>query len=218
MTGLSQVDLAAVSREMERAGVLTGPLSASLIAGGRSNLTYRIADGEAEWVLRMPPHAGRTPSAHDVAREFRVTSALAAGSDIPVARPVLLCEDESVLGGPFTIAEHVGGAAVRTRAQLDGMDTATLGRVLDDLLTVLAQLHGTDIEKVGLQGWGRAEGYAQRQLRRWSGQWEIVGASSDRPAAAELIRRLEGNLPEQHSRGVVHGDYRIDNTLVSRRL
>jgi aminoglycoside phosphotransferase (APT) family kinase protein len=214
MTGLATLDLAAVSREMERAGVVTGTLSASLIAGGRSNLTYRIADGDGQWVLRMPPRSGRTPSAHDVAREYRVTSALAAGSDIPVARPVLLCEDESVLGGPFTVVEHVEGAAIRTREQVDEMDARTLARVVDDLLTVLARLHRTDIEKVGLQGWARAEGYAERQLRRWSGQWELVGASPDRPAAAELIRRLEGNLPHQHARAVVHGDYRIDNTLL----
>ena len=214
MTHLTARDLAAVSREMRRAGVVTGTLSASLIAGGRSNLTFRIADGQGQWVLRMPPRSGRTPSAHDVAREFRVTSALAVRSDIPVARPVVLCEDESVLGGPFTVAEHVDGAAVRTREELDGMDTRTLASVVDDLIAVLARLHSTDVKKVGLEGWARAEGYAQRQLRRWAGQWELVGRSSDRPAAAELMRRLKGALPAQHATAVVHGDYRIDNTLL----
>ena len=95
-----------------------GPLRAELVAGGRSNLTYRVTDGVARWVVRRPPLAGLTASAHDMAREWRVTSALLA-TDVPIARPVIVCENERVLGAPFTVAEWVDGIMVRDRADLD---------------------------------------------------------------------------------------------------
>ncbi|WP_116198655.1 phosphotransferase [Amycolatopsis circi] len=93
---------------------MRGGLESHLIAGGRSKLTYRLSDGDASWVLRTPPRAGRTPSAHDVAREYRVTAAL-AGTGVPVARAVALCEDESLIGGPFAVAEYVDGHTIQTQ-------------------------------------------------------------------------------------------------------
>ncbi|MCK5928718.1 MAG: phosphotransferase, partial [Nocardioides sp.] len=106
---------------MAGAGVdLARPLTARLIAGGRSNLTFRLDDGSSAWVMRTPPRAGRTPSAHDVAREYRVTSALGA-TDVPVPPAVVLCEDESLIGGPFAVSGFVPGVTVQTAAQLDGL-------------------------------------------------------------------------------------------------
>ncbi len=109
-TSLTERELLGVAAAMAAAGVrLSGPLTSSLIAGGRSNLTFRLGDGTDQWVLRTPPRSGRTPSAHDVAREFRVTSALGA-TDVPVAHAVLLHEDDDVLGGPFSVANFVVGS------------------------------------------------------------------------------------------------------------
>ncbi|WP_406034209.1 phosphotransferase family protein [Nocardioides sp. NBC_00163] len=188
-------------------------LDATLIAGGRSNLTYRLDAGETSWVLRMPPRKGRTPSAHDVAREYRVTKAL-ADSAVPVARPLLLCEDERVIGAPFTVVEHVSGATIRTATDLDGLEDQVVGTVSRRLIEALAALHRVDAEKVGLAGFGRPDGYAARQLRRWTGQWELIGDGSHAVAAAELSRRLAASMPAQGTTSIVHGDYRIDNVIL----
>jgi aminoglycoside phosphotransferase (APT) family kinase protein len=212
MTDLSDADLAAVSDQLSAAGVSHTRLTATLIAGGRSNLTYVLSDGGSRWVLRTPPRWGRTPSAHDVGREYRVTSALAAHSAVPVARPVLICEDEVALGVPFTVVEFVHGAAVRTRSDLDRLDDGTVALIARSLVETLAELHRVDHVAAGLAGFGRPDGYAARQLRRWAGQWELVG--SEQPGAAELVARLTADVPEQLRAAVVHGDYRIDNTLL----
>jgi aminoglycoside phosphotransferase (APT) family kinase protein len=104
--------LVAVAERMRAGGVPpAGPLEAELIAGGRSNLTYRLTDGSRRWVLRTPPRHGRTPSAHDVVREYRVTAALGP-TDVPVPPAVLLCEDDEPIGGPFVISDYVDGAVV----------------------------------------------------------------------------------------------------------
>ncbi len=124
---LSEAELAAVRERMVAAGVdVSERLRAELIAGGRSNLTFRLDDGVGSWVLRMPPRVGRTPSAHDVAREHRVTSAL-TGSDVPVARPVVLCEDESAIGLPFFVAEYVAGVTVRSDSDLAALERRDRG-------------------------------------------------------------------------------------------
>lgn len=214
-SSLSPAELEAVADRMNAAGAdLAGPLDARLIAGGRSNLTYRLDDGASAWVMRMPPRSGRTPSAHDVAREFRVTSALAA-SGVPVARPVVLCEDESVIGLPFVVAAFVAGRTVQSRRDLDELDDATLGLTTRRLLEALAGLHSVDHVAVGLERFGHPDGYAQRQVRRWTGQWEIVGDPVLAPLAGELGTRLAAATFDQRSTGVVHGDYRIDNTILS---
>ncbi len=211
---LSSEDLAAVGVEMVRAGVdIAAPLTCSLIAGGRSNLTYRLGDGVNLWVLRMPPRLGRTPSAHDVAREYRVTTALAA-SDVPVAPPVLLCEDESVIGSPFAVAGFVTGHTVQSRQDLERLDDRMVGLVIERLVETLARLHAVDHVAAGMEAFGRPEGYAERQVRRWSGQWEIVGEPVLSPLARELGARLARTRFEQRSTGIVHGDYRIDNTIL----
>ncbi|MBA2953826.1 phosphotransferase [Nocardioides sp. MAH-18] len=213
---LSSEDLRVVAAAIGGAGrQVTGELEATLITSGRSNLTYAITDGASRWILRTPPRVGRTPSAHDVARELRVTAALAA-TDVPVAAPVVLVEDETAIGIPFTVVDFVDGTAVQTQAQLDGFDDRELGDVVTSLVSTLATLHRVSPVAVGLEGFGRPDGYAERQLRRWSRQWETVGAGELGPLAAEVASRLEAAVPEQRATSVVHGDYRIDNTILAR--
>ncbi|MDI6910865.1 MAG: phosphotransferase family protein [Nocardioides sp.] len=199
---------------MAAAGVpLVGPLAARPIVGGRSNLTFRLTDGEGRWVLRTAPRSGRTPSAHDVAREFRVTRAL-RGTGVPVPPAVLLHLEDDVLGSPFTVAEFVDGTCVQSRADLDELTDAVVHECGERLIQTLAALHAVRPETVGLEDFGRRDGYAERQVRRWSGQWEIVGVPDLKSLAVETGRRLAGAVPEQRSSGIVHGDYRIDNTIL----
>jgi aminoglycoside phosphotransferase (APT) family kinase protein len=215
MTALTTSELASVAAAMTQAG--TAParsLRASLIAGGRSNLTYVLTDGATRWILRTPPREGRTVSAHDVAREHRVTAAL-GNTDVPVASAVLLCEDEQALGVPFTVSAFVDGQALRFADDLAGYDDRRLAEVVGNLLTTLATLHRVDHVAVGLSDFGRPDGYASRQLRRWSGQWETVGVNEHRALATSVIEGLARSMPTQSATAIVHGDFRIDNTLVS---
>ncbi len=213
-SSLTEAELSKVADAMADAGAeLSGPLRSSLIAGGRSNLTFRIGDGTSDWVLRTPPRAGRTPSAHDVAREYRVTSALGA-TEVPVAGAVLLCEDDAVLGGPFAVAEYVTGRAIQSGADLDDLEERTVAEVIGQLVETLATLHAVDHVAVGLERFGRPDAYASRQLKRWAGQWELVGDRTLDVLAGEVSQRLSDRLPEQRSTGIVHGDFRIDNTLL----
>lgn len=213
---LSRRDLSAVAEAIRGAGrEVGGEVEATLLTSGRSNLTYVITDGRSRWVLRTPPRVGRTPSAHDVAREFRVTSALAT-TDVPVAAPVVLVDDESTIGVPFTVVDFVDGTAVQSRTELDRLDDAELGEVVTALVGTLAALHRVSPADVGLEGFGRPDAYAERQLRRWSRQWETVGTPDLDGLATELARRLTAAVPTQRATSVVHGDFRIDNTLLSR--
>jgi aminoglycoside phosphotransferase (APT) family kinase protein len=214
VTNLDARELAAISAYLATAGVpVAGRLESQLIAGGRSNLTFRLKDECSSWVLRMPPRTGRTPSAHDVAREFRVTAAL-QGTGVPVPAAVALCEDESVIGGPFAVSDYVKGTTVQSRTDLDALDETTIAVITTRLVEALAAIHDVDYISVGLESFGRPDGYSARQIRRWTGQWEIVGAPALADQAAELSRRLASAVPVQRCTSVVHGDFRIDNTLL----
>ncbi|MDZ5622381.1 phosphotransferase family protein [Nocardioides bizhenqiangii] len=215
MTTPSRHELALVARALSGAGVeVAGPLEAEPISGGRSNLTSVISDGRSRWILRTPPRAGRTASAHDVAREHRVTAAL-ADSGVPVPPALLLCEDESLLGVPFTVSGHVEGAAIRTQADLAEHDDQAVVAMTSDLLSTLAALHRVDHVAAGLEDFGRPEGYAARQLNRWSRQWDSVGLSDLDSLARAVMARLAARVPPQRATSVVHGDFRIDNTLIA---
>lgn len=217
MSMLTSEELAGIAAAMTEAGVvLDGPLRAHALTAGRSNLTYRLDDDRASWVLRTPPRLGRTPSAHDVAREFRAIQAVGR-SAVPVPPAVLLHEDEDLLGAPFAISGYVDGRTIQTRDQLADLDDVQLASAIEALSRTLAALHAVDHVAVGLERFGRPDGYAARQLKRWSGQWEIVGAgfaASVGELADVLVARLADRLPEQTATGIVHGDYRLDNTLV----
>jgi aminoglycoside phosphotransferase (APT) family kinase protein len=214
VTDLSRGELDAIATYLRTVNVPTeGPLNARLIAGGRSNLTFELRDRAHRWVLRTPPRSGRTPSAHDVIREYRVTSALAK-TDVPVPAPVAAYDREDLIGGAFAISEFVEARTVQTREQLDLFDDETVGLLTRALVEALATLHRVDHVAAGLELLGRPDGYAARQLKRWSGQWEIVGQKALTGLEAELRQRLHWALPEQKDVSVVHGDYRIDNTMI----
>ena len=214
---LEGLDLVALDRHLRSVGVpRSGELRADLIAGGRSNLTFLVFDDVSKWVLRRPPLHGLTPSAHDMAREYRVVAALAA-TPVPVARAVTMSNDESVLGAPFQMVEYVPGRVVRTVAELEALgDKDTIERCVDTLIKVLADLHAVDPAAVGLGDFGKASGYLERQVRRWGSQWELIRLPDD-PRDGDVNRlhsALGQAIPQQSRSSIVHGDYRIDNTML----
>ncbi|ANI42561.1 phosphotransferase family protein [Mycolicibacterium vaccae] len=217
MTDLEGLDLAALDRHLREVGVpRSGDLRAELIAGGRSNLTFLVGDDASQWVLRRPPLHGLTPSAHDMAREYRVVAAL-ADTAVPVARAVTMRNDDSVLGAPFQMVEYVAGRVVRHTDQLRALgDSETIEKCVDALIKVLADLHSVDPDAVGLADFGKPSGYLERQVRRWGSQWDLVKQADD-PCDADvrkLHQRLTEALPPQSRTSIVHGDYRIDNTIL----
>ncbi|MEW2523906.1 phosphotransferase family protein [Streptomyces sp. NPDC047071] len=196
-----------------RPGLLGGgPLTARLIEGGRSNLTYAVTDGAARWVVRRPPLGHVLATAHDMRREHRVISALHPTA-VPVPRPVLLCEDESVVGAPFYVMEFVEGTPYRTAEQLAPLGPERTRATVLGLVDALVDLHAVDPEAVGLADFGRPEGFLDRQLRRWGKQ---LAASRGRELAGieELHAALGRALPASPAPAVVHGDYRLDNVLI----
>ena len=208
------LDLQALGAFLAECGVaIDGPLSVRLIDGGRSNLTFAVSDGRTRWVVRRPPTGGVTPSAHDVAREFRVTRALERTA-VPVARTIALCEDPAVIGATFTVVEFVQGTSIRSQAQLQELSAPAVAACVTGLVTAFAALHRVDYEGIGLGRFGRPHGYAARQLRRWAGQWDIVSTGGS-DLADRLSRRLADSIPEQRYSSIVHGDFRIDNTLLA---
>ncbi len=217
MTSLEGLDLDALDRHLRAEGIArSGELRAQLIAGGRSNLTFLIADDQSKWVLRRPPLHGLTPSAHDMAREYRVVAAL-ADTAVPVARAVTMSNDDSVLGAPFQMVEHVEGLVVRSASELAALgDEAVINGSVDALIRVLAELHAVDPDAVGLGDFGKPAGYLERQVRRWGSQWDLVRLPDD-PRDADVKRlhqALADSVPAQSRNSIVHGDYRIDNTIL----
>lgn len=189
------------------------PLTASLIAGGRSNLTYHVTDGTHDWVVRRPPLGHVVATAHDMGREYRVMSAL-QGSDVPVPVTRSLCTDPEVIGAPFYVMDRVDGRVVRSTDELTGFDPADALRVSHELIDVLARLHATDYEAVGLGDFGKPDGFLARNVARWGTQW---GANKTRelPQIDELARRIQAALPVSGPPGIVHGDYRLENTMLA---
>jgi aminoglycoside phosphotransferase (APT) family kinase protein len=193
------------------------PLSFERISGGHSNLTYRVSDAAGRrWALRRPPLGKRLGSAHDMAREHKVVSALGP-TDIPVAPVVGLCEDESVNEAPFYVMEFVEGPILRGLAEADAFpDEADRRAIGQRVVDTLVAIHGVDPDAVGLGDLGRKEGYVARQLRRWQGQWE-KSKTRELPAIDSVHERLSARIPEQGPATIVHGDYRLDNMILTPR-
>ncbi|WP_274556444.1 phosphotransferase family protein [Streptomyces spiramyceticus] len=198
--------------DRERPGLVSGPLSARLIEGGRSNLTYAVTDGRSRWVVRRPPLGHVLATAHDMKREFRVISALHP-TNVPVPEPLLLCEDDSVIGSPFYVMEFVDGVPYRTAGELAALGPERTRNAVFALVDTLVALHAVNPEAVGLGDFGRPEGFLDRQLRRWGKQ---LDASRNRELAGidELHAALGRSLPDSPAPTVVHGDYRLDNVLI----
>ncbi len=209
------LDLVVLERYLLDNGIeVSGTLQARAITGGRSNLTYRVFDDHRQWVLRRPPLTGLTPSAHDVGREYRIVNALQA-TDVPVPQTVLSCADPAVLGAPFTLVGFVSGRTLRTQSELAALTDLELLAVQDELLTVLSRLHAVPFEELGLADFGRPAGFLQRQLSRWRAQWDRV-REHELPDVDRLHGALAARVPAAGRTGIVHGDFRIDNTLLDQ--
>jgi len=194
-------------------GAGAAPLHAALISGGRSNLTYAIGDDTHEWVLRRPPLGHVLPTAHDMKREYTVLSAL-TDSAVPVPRTLAFCADEAVNDAPFYVMELVDGAILRTPQEMAQLSDADARRCSEALVDVLVAIHTVDYHAAGLDDFGHPDGYLERQVRRWGEQWERSKAG-DVPAIEELARRLRAALPASPPPTIVHGDYRLDNTMLA---
>ena len=185
----------------------------ALISGGKSNLTYRVACDAGEVILRRPPLGHILPTAHDMGREYRVMTAL-ANTGVPVPRTFHLGDADSPLGAPFYLMERVVGHICRNALPPGYAETPDdRCRVGEALVDVLADLHAVEPGEVGLGEFGRPAGFMERQLRRWSQQWE-ASKTTELPALDALRDDLVATLPEQRASAVVHGDYRLDNTIL----
>ncbi|MGI9005815.1 MAG: phosphotransferase family protein [Streptosporangiaceae bacterium] len=203
--------------------VLAAPLSYELISGGRSNLTYAVTGaGGRTVVLRRPPTSHVLSTAHDMAREYRVISAL-RGTDVPVAPALAFCGDEAVSDRPFYVMGFVAGHVLRDVAGTEAvLDEPHRGVAGNQLVDVLAAIHRVDVDAVGLGDFARRDGYLERQLRRWHGQFgksqeqaKEIGVYRPVPLVDEVHALLTERLPAQQGTAIVHGDYRLDNTIMS---
>jgi aminoglycoside phosphotransferase (APT) family kinase protein len=197
---------------LDAAGLGSGDLRAERIGGGQSNVTFLVERGDgARFVVRRPPRPPLPPSAHDMVREALVQRALgAAGARVPEILGV--CEDSSVLGVPFYVMSFVDGSVVHAAvpAALDTPEER--GRIAGELVEALVEIHGVDWVAAGLEGFGRPTGYLERQVRRFSGLWE-VNATRELPLVGEVAAWLDAERPLSEAATVVHGDYRLGNVL-----
>jgi aminoglycoside phosphotransferase (APT) family kinase protein len=182
--------------------------------GGQSNPTYRLVAGDRRYVLRKKPPGKLLPSAHQVEREYRVMSAL-QGSDVPVPRTWLLCEDAAVIGTPFYVMDHVEGRVI-TDARMPNLTRDERTALYGDFVRVLAALHRLDPAAIGLADFGRPGNYYARQIARWSSQYQ-ASQTEDIPSMKALMEWLPAHIPASDESGVVHGDYRIGNCIVHPR-
>ena len=214
-TQVSGIDTERVTAWFEaNVGSVVPPLRFDLIAGGHSNLTYRVTDDAgSRWVLRRPPTGQVLATAHDMEREFRIISALAP-TDVPVPPVSGLCTDAAVNGAPFYVMEFVDGLVVRAQGVGEQLSVDQRRRAGEDLVDTLAKIHAVDVDAVGIGDLGRREAYLARQLKRWYGQWQ-QSKTRELPAVDEVHDYLVANAPEQREATIVHGDYRLDNCLIS---
>ncbi len=209
------LDLAALATWLSTAapGLLSGPLTGEVVAGGKSNLTYVVADGSRQVIVRRPPLGHVLATAHDMVREHRVMAAL-HGTPVPVPQMYAVCPDDAVLGAPFYVMELVAGVPYRSAEELESLGAARTRRIAERMVDTLADLHTVDPQAVGLADFGRPEGFLARQVRRW-GQQLDSSRSRDLAGADELLGLLRGGVPDGTPPAVVHGDYRLDNILVT---
>ena len=189
-----------------------GPFTYDLIAGGRSNLTFRVvsADGTA-MVLRRPPLGHVLATAHDMAREHRIISAVGQ-TNVPVPPTLGLCTNDEVNGAPFYVMGWVDGVVLDSPDKGAHLPEHLRTPASEHLVDVLADLHAVDIDAVGLGDLAKRDGYCERQVRRWSTQWEN-SKTRELPAVEEVSRLLASSIPVQQGTSIAHGDYRFGNCL-----
>lgn len=212
MTDTQTLDATTIARYLEsRIDGFQGPVTIQKFDMGQSNPTFRLDTPDRSFVLRRKPPGQLLKSAHAVDREFRVQSAL-QGSDVPVARMHLLCEDTDVIGSMFYVMEHIAGRNF-FYPELPGEDNATRAGVAEEMNRVLAALHEIDVAARGLSDFGPPGDYYQRQIGRWTKQYS-ASETGPMPEMDRLINRLTERIPEDDGqRTLVHGDYRIDNMI-----
>jgi aminoglycoside phosphotransferase (APT) family kinase protein len=186
--------------------------SASIISGGLSNITYRISLPDGDFILRRPPLGYVLPRAHDMAREYRILSALWPTS-VPVPEPITLCTDPDIAGAPFYLMREVPGEIFRTAEDAARLTVAQRRSVGSALVDALADLHSVEPDAVGLGDYGRRDGYVARQLRTWSGQWSR-SRTRDLPDMDRLLAALSARIPPDSESTIAHGDYRLDNAII----
>lgn len=188
------------------------PFTFDLIAGGRSNLTFAVtgADG-MRFVLRRPPLGHVLATAHDMAREHRIIAAVGR-TNVPVPPALGVCTDEAVNGAPFYVMGYVDGVVLDSVERAAALPFELRRPASEHLIDVLADLHAVDVDEVGLGDLAKREGYVERQVKRWSTQWE-QSKTRELPAIDEVARRLRERLPQQHGVAIAHGDFRFGNCL-----
>ncbi|MGH9084469.1 MAG: phosphotransferase family protein [Acidimicrobiales bacterium] len=189
-----------------------GPLTFELIAGGHSNLTYRVDDAAGHrFVLRRPPLGHVLATAHDMSREHKIISALGP-TDVPVAPALGLCTDEAVNGAPFYVMAFVDGLVLRDAAAAQSLTPEARRSAGLSIADTLARIHAVDPDAVGLGDLGKKEGYIARQLKRWYGQFQ-QSQTRALPRVDEVHDALAARIPDQGPAAIVHGDYRLDNCM-----
>jgi len=203
-----------LERFLDEHGLGEGEIEASPIGEGHSNVTYLIERGESEMVLRRPPRPPLPPSAHDVLREARLLRAL-RGTPARVPEVLAVCEDPATIGCPFYVMERIAGEPIVASVppQLD--NPAQRRRIGEELIDALVEIHAVDWLAVGLEGFGKPTGYLERQLRRFGGLWEL-NKTREIPAVERVGAWLAEHLPNPNPptpATIVHGDYRLGNTI-----
>jgi aminoglycoside phosphotransferase (APT) family kinase protein len=200
---------------LDSQGLGEGPVEASRIGEGHSNLTFLIERGGRQFVLRRPPRPPLPPSAHDVLREARLLSAV-RGTPIRVPEVLAACDDESILGVPFYVMNYVDGTVMTSEVPEPLATPEDRRRISTELIDSLAEVHSVDYAACGLEGFGKPTGYLDRQLRRFNGLWEH-NKTRELPLVQEVGEWLAGNKPESPPATIVHGDYRLGNTMFANR-
>jgi aminoglycoside phosphotransferase (APT) family kinase protein len=193
----------------------SGPFSLRRLGEGQSCLTYLVSGDGWQVVLRRPPRGDLPPTAFDVTREYRVMRALeVSGSPVPVPRVLALCEDRSLIGAPFYLMEKLDGLVVRDVVPEELASLDDRRRMGEELVDTLLALHAVDHQAAGLEGFGKPEGYLDRQLRRMRGIWDLA-RFRDLPDVDQVGAWLYDHLPKQSKAAIVHGDYKLDNVILA---
>ncbi|MGB8858148.1 MAG: phosphotransferase family protein [Ilumatobacteraceae bacterium] len=215
MSSVHGLDVPAVSNWLQANVVgAFAPFTFDVIAGGHSNLTFKVTGSDgARFVLRRPPLGHVLASAHDMGREHRIISGLQR-SAVPVAPALGFCDDPAVNDSPFYVMGFVDGHVLRDRAATEAVLTPAARRTASEsLVDTMVAIHSVDLTAAGLHELGRHEGYIARQLKRWYGQWNQQ-KTRELPAVDRVHDELSRRIPEQGSATIVHGDYRLDNCMV----